>query len=74
MVTIKNIESKIAGLLDALEANGYEPCKEKQIKLLKKINEIITEECDDYWSTYEINEEHFSCSLETILNILKIKE
>jgi predicted nucleotidyltransferase len=27
MVTIKNIESKIAGLLDALEANGYEPCK-----------------------------------------------
>jgi hypothetical protein len=66
-----------SGYTDVIQyilSNGYEPCKEKQIKLLKKINEIITEECDDYWSTYEINEEHFSCSLETILNILKIKE
>jgi predicted nucleotidyltransferase len=27
MVTIKNIERKIAGLLNALDENGFEPCR-----------------------------------------------
>ena len=63
-----------SGYVDIVQyilSNGYELGQEKQTKLLKQINEIITGECDDYWSSYEINEDYFSRSLEGILNLLE---
>jgi hypothetical protein len=58
-------------IVQCILSNGYEPCQEKQTKLIEKLNDIITGECDDYWSTYEVNEDHFSRSLEGIINLLE---
>jgi len=58
-------------IVHGILSNGYQPGQEKQTKLLEKLNGIITGECDDYWSTYEINEEHFLNSLEGIRNYLQ---
>lgn len=65
-----------SGYVDIVQyilSNGYELGQEKQTKLLTLINEIITGECDDYWSSYEINEEHFIKSLKSLLNLLELK-
>jgi ankyrin repeat protein len=58
-------------IVQCILSNGYEPGQEKQTKLIEKLNDIITGECDDYWSTYEVNEDHFSRSLEGIINLLE---
>ena len=58
-------------IVQGILSNGYELGQEKQIELLEKINDIITGECDDYWSTYEVDEDHFSRSLESIKKLLE---
>ena len=65
-----------SGYIDIVKyilSNGYEPGQEKQTKLINQVNEIITGECDDYWSTYEIDEDHFYRSLEGIMKLLELK-
>jgi len=58
-------------IVHGILSNGYELGQEKQIELLEKINDIITGECDDYWSTYEVDQDHFFTSLESIKQLLK---
>ena len=68
--------SGYVNIVQYILSNGYEPGHEKITKLIKQVNEIITGECDDYCSNYEVNEvneEHLIWSLEGILNLLKLK-
>jgi hypothetical protein len=50
---------------------GFEPSQERIARLIQKINNIITGECDDYWSTDEVNEEFLFQTLEQVLNLLE---
>ena len=58
-----------SGYLDVIQqicSNGYCPDKENIDYLIKKINSIITEECDDYWSLDEVDEEFLLNSLDKV--------
>jgi hypothetical protein len=52
-------------------SKGFEPSQEKIARLIQKINFIITGECDDYWSTDEVNEEFLFETLDQVLILLQ---
>ena len=65
-----------SGYLDVINyvlSNGYEPSQEKLSRLIKQINEIITGECDDYWSSDEVDENILLETLKKVLNLLESK-
>ena len=64
-----------SGYIDVIKyifSLGYKPSQEKMNQITKKINKIITGECDEYWSSDEIDEELLIGSLEKILNLFQI--
>ncbi len=63
-----------SGYLDVINycfSKGFEPSQEKLTQLIQKINNIITEDCDDYWSTDEVDEEFLFQTLGQVLNLLE---
>ena len=65
-----------SGYLDVIEyvgSLGYEPSQEKLTWLIKQINNIITGECDDYWSGDEVDEDFLLETLDKVLNLLESK-
>lgn len=65
-----------SGYIDVIEyvfSMGYEPSQEKLTRLIIQINEIITGECDDYWSSDEVDENFLLETLYRVLNLLELK-
>jgi hypothetical protein len=63
-----------SGYLDVINycfSKGFEPSQERIARLIQKINNIINEDCDDYWSTDEVNEEFLFQTLGQVLNLLQ---
>lgn len=44
---------------------------DKISELIVKVNQIITGECDDYWTTDDVNEQYFFKSLENVIKYLE---
>ncbi len=63
--------SGYAGLIELVCAGGYVPNIDRVNRLIKQINDIITGQCDDYWSSDEVDSNFLLESLDKVIVVLQ---